>query len=197
MHVTPEMVRELRDKTNSGIMDCKTALSESKGDMQKAIDVLRKKGLVIAAKKSGRKAAEGIIGSYIHHGDKIGVLVEVNCETDFVARNAEFREFVKMVTLQIASASPAYLVPADVTQDILEREKEIIRDQIKNKPANVVEKIVEGKLSKFYETCCLLEQPSVRPEHEGRKIKDLLTDLIAKLGENIVIRRFTRFQIGG
>jgi len=197
VQVTPEMVRELRDKTNSGVMDCKTALAESKGDMQKAIDVLRKKGLVIAAKKSGRKAAEGIIGSYIHHGDKIGVLVEVNCETDFVARNAEFREFVKMVTLQIASASPAYLVPADVPQDILDREKEIIRDQIKNKPANVVEKIVEGKLGKFYETSCLLEQPSVRPEHEGRKIKDLLTDLIAKLGENIVIRRFTRYQIGG
>jgi len=191
------MVRELRDKTNAGIMDCKTALSESKGDMQKAVDFLRKKGLVIAAKKSGRKTSEGVIGSYIHHGDKLGVLVEVNCETDFVARNAEFRDFVKLVTLQIASASPTYLSPAEVPQDVLEREKEIIRAQVKNKPANVVEKIVEGKLSKFYESCCLLDQPSVRPEHEGRKIKELLTEIIAKLGENMVIRRFTRYQIGG
>lgn len=182
VQVTPEMVRELRDKTNAGIMDCKTALSEASGDIQKATDLLRKKGLVIAAKKAGRKVAEGIIGSYIHHGDKIGVMVEVNCETDFVARNDDFRAFVKMVTLQIASASPACLAPAEVPGDVLEREKEIIRAQIKGKPANVVEKIVEGKLGKFYETCCLLEQPSVRPEHEGRKIKDLLTDLIARMG---------------
>ncbi|MCX6340286.1 MAG: translation elongation factor Ts [Candidatus Aureabacteria bacterium] len=197
MQVTSEMVRELRDKTNAGIMDCKRALAESQGDLQKAIDYLRKHGLAIAAKKSGRKAAEGIIGAYIHHGDKIGVMVEVNCETDFVARNSDFREFVKMVTLQIASAAPAYLVPGEVPADVVEREKEIIRAQIKGKPENVIEKIVQGKLGKFYETCCLMEQPSVRPEHEGRKIKELLTDLIAKLGENIVIRRFTRYQLGG
>ncbi|MCX6358084.1 MAG: translation elongation factor Ts [Candidatus Aureabacteria bacterium] len=196
MTVTAEMVRELRDKTNAGIMDCKVALAETKGDLQKAIDFLRKRGLAIAAKKAGRTAAEGIIGSYIHHGDKIGVMVEVNCETDFVARNSEFREFVKMVTLQIASAAPAYLKSEEVPQDVLDREKDIFRAQIKGKPANVIEKIVEGKLSKFYESCCLLEQPSVRPEHEGRKIKDLLTDLIAKLGENIVIKRFTRYQLG-
>lgn len=196
MQVTAEMVRDLREKTNAGFMDCKKALAETGGDMQKAIDHLRKSGLAIAAKKAGRTAAEGIIGAYIHHGDKIGVMVEVNCETDFVARNADFREFVKLVTLQIASAAPAYLTGAEVPQDVLEREKDVIRAQIKGKPENVVEKIVQGKLSKFYETCCLLDQPSVRPEHEGRKIKDLLTDLIAKLGENIVIRRFTRYQLG-
>lgn len=197
MQVTSEMVRELREKTNAGIMDCKRALAESHGDLQKSIDYLRKHGLAIAAKKSGRKAAEGIIGSYIHHGDKIGVMVEVNCETDFVARNSDFREFVKMVTLQIASAAPAYLIPEEVPAEVVEREKDIIRAQIKGKPENVLEKIVQGKLGKFYETCCLLEQPSVRPEHEGRKIKELLADLIAKLGENVVIRRFTRYQLGG
>ncbi|MDD5555625.1 MAG: translation elongation factor Ts [bacterium] len=197
MQVTPEMVRELRERTNAGIMDCKKALAESGGDMQRAIDMLRKKGLAIAASKAGRRAAEGVIASYIHHGDKVGVLVEVNCETDFVARNADFREFVKTVTLQIASATPAFLSPEEVPADVLEREKEIIRAQVKGKPEGVVEKIVQGKLGKFHETCCLLEQPSVRPEHDGRKIKDLLTDLVARLGENIVIRRFTRYQLGG
>jgi elongation factor Ts len=191
------MVRELRDKTNAGYMDCKQALAETGGDIQRAIDFLRKKGLAVAARKAGRKTAEGIISSYIHHGDKIGVLVEVDCETDFVARNDEFREFVKTVTLQIASAAPSYLASEEVPPDVLEREKEIIRAQIKGKPENVVEKIVQGKLGKFYETCCLLEQPSVRPEHEGRKVKELLADLVAKLGENIVIRRFTRYQLGG
>jgi elongation factor Ts len=190
------MVRELREKTNAGLMDCKRALAATGGDLQKAIDHLRKSGLAIAAKKAGRAAAEGVIGAYIHHGDKIGVMVEINCETDFVARNADFREFVKLVTLQIASAAPTYLSPADVPPEMLEREKDVLKAQIKGKPENIVEKIVQGKLSKFYETCCLLEQPSVRPEHEGRKIKELLTDLIAKLGENMVIRRFTRYQLG-
>ncbi len=197
MQVSAKIVKELRDKTNAGFMDCKKALAESGGDIQKATELLRKKGLSIAAKKAGRKAAEGIIGSYIHHGDKIGVLVEVNCETDFVARNDQFREFVKLVTLQIASASPSYLSSEDIPEKVLEEEKEVIRAQIKNKPDNVVEKIVQGKLGKFYETCCLLEQPSVRPEHDGKKIRELLTELVAKLGENIVIRRFTRYQVGG
>lgn len=196
MQVTAEMVKELREKTNAGLMDCKKALAATGGDIQKAIDHLRKSGLAIAAKKAGRTAAEGVIGAYIHHGDKIGVMVEVNCETDFVARNAEFRDFVKLVTLQIASAAPTYLAPADVPAEILDREKEVLAAQVKGKPANIVEKIVQGRLAKFYETCCLLEQPSVRPEHEGRKIKELLTDLIAKLGENMVIRRFTRYQLG-
>ena len=197
MQITAEMVKELREKTNAGIMDCKKALGESGGDAAKAMDYLRKKGLSIASKKAGRKAADGIIGSYIHHGDKIGVMVEVNCETDFVARNEQFREFVKMVTLQVASASPVYLSPADIPGEVLEKEKEIVRAQIKNKPEQIVEKIVDGKLKKFYETCCLIEQPSVRPEHDGKNIKELLTELIAKLGENIIIKRFTRYQVGG
>lgn len=196
MQVTAEMVRELREKTNAGLMDCKRALAATGGDLQKAIDHLRKSGLAIAAKKAGRAAAEGVIGAYIHHGDKIGVMVEINCETDFVARNSDFRDFVKLVTLQVASAAPTYLAPAEVPAEVLAREKEVLGSQIKGKPENIVEKIVQGKLAKFYETCCLLEQPSVRPEHEGRKIKDLLTDLIARLGENMVIRRFTRYQLG-
>ena len=196
MQVTAEMVRELREKTNAGLMDCKRALAATGGDVQKAIDHLRKSGLAIAAKKAGRVAAEGVIGAYIHHGDKIGVMVEVNCETDFVARNADFKEFVKLVTLQIASAAPAYLAPSEVPEDVLAREKDVLAAQVKGKPPQIVEKIVQGRLVKFYETCCLLEQPSVRPEHEGRKIKELLTELIAKLGENIVIRRFTRYQLG-
>jgi elongation factor Ts len=164
--------------------------------MDKAVEVLRKKGLSIAAKKAGRKVAEGIIGSYIHHGDKIGVMVEVDCETDFVARNDQFREFVKLVTLQIASASPKYLGREEVPAEVLEKEKDVFRAQIKNKPENVIGKIVEGKLGKFYEGICLLDQPSVRPEHEGKKIGELLTELIAKLGENIIIKRFTRYQVG-
>lgn len=197
VQVSAVMVKELREKTNAGFMDCKKALVEAGGDIQKAVEFLRKKGLSIAAKKAGRRAAQGIIGSYIHHGDKIGVLLEVNCETDFVARNEQFREFVKLVTLQIASASPAYLTSEDVPQEVIEKEKDFIRAQIKNKPDKVVEKIVQGKLRKFYETCCLLEQPSVRPEHEGKKLNELLMELISKLGENIIIKRFTRYQVGG
>ena len=197
VEVTAKMVKDLRERTNAGFMDCKKALAESGGDVKKATEWLRKKGLSIAAKKAGRTASEGIIGAYIHHGDRIGVLVEVDCETDFVARNNDFREFVKNITLQVASASPAYLKKEDVPEEVLEKEREVFRAQIKNKPDHVVEKIVEGKLGKFYETCCLLEQPSVRPEHEGRKIKELLTELIAKLGENIVVKRFTRYQVGG
>jgi len=196
VQVTAEMVKELREKTNAGLMDCKRALAATGGDVQKAIDYLRKSGLAIAAKKAGRAAAEGVIGAYIHHGDKIGVMVEVNCETDFVARNADFKEFVKLVTLQIASAAPTYLASSEVPEEVLGREKEVLAAQVKGKPPQIVEKIIQGRLAKFYETCCLLEQPSVRPEHEGRKIRELLTDLIAKLGENIVIKRFTRYQLG-
>ena len=197
MQITAQMVKELREKTNAGIMDCKKALAETGGDVEKAVGALRKKGLAIAAKKAGRETAEGVIGAYIHHGDKLGVLVEVDCETDFVARNEKFREFVKMVTLQVASANPAYLSPDDVPPEVIEKEKDVFKAQIRNKPDHIVEKIISGKLKKFYETCCLLEQPSVRPEHEGKKIKDLLTELIAALGENIVIKRFTRYQVGG
>lgn len=196
VQITAEMVKELREKSNAGIMDCKKALAESGGDVEKAMSSLRKRGLSIAAKKAGRQTAEGIIGSYIHHGDKIGVLVEVDCETDFVARNEKFREFVKMVTLQVASANPVYLSREDVPEELMEKEKEVFRAQITNKPDHIVEKIIQGKLNKYFEGCCLLDQPSVRPEHEGKKIKELLTELIASLGENILITRFTRYQVG-
>lgn len=193
---TAKDVMTLREMSGAGMMDCKKALVETDGDMEKAMDYLREKSLAASAKKASRIAAEGIVDSYIHLGGKIGVLVEVNCETDFVARNADFKEFVKLVTLQIASAAPTYLASSEVPEEVLGREKEVLAAQVKGKPPQIVEKIVQGRLAKFYETCCLLEQPSVRPEHEGRKIRELLTDLIAKLGENIVIKRFTRYQLG-
>ena len=190
------MVKELRARTGAGVLDCKKALEECHNDVEKAVDYLREKGLAKAAKKAGREASQGMVFSYIHTNGKIGTLVEINCETDFVARNADFKEFVKLVTLQIASAAPTYLASSEVPEEVLGREKEVLAAQVKGKPPQIVEKIVQGRLAKFYETCCLLEQPSVRPEHEGRKIRELLTDLIAKLGENIVIKRFTRYQLG-
>ena len=195
MTVTADMVKRLREQTGAGMMDCKKALSESNGDIDKAIEILRKRGLSAAEKKAGRKATEGLIGSYIHM-DKIGVLVEVNCETDFVARTDDFRQLVKDIAMHIAAANPAYLSREDVPQEIIEREKRIYREQIKDKPEHVIDKIVEGKLEKFYTETCLMEQIFVKdPEHK-QKIKDIVTEMIAKLGENIVVRRFVRFQLG-
>ncbi|MEW5744906.1 MAG: translation elongation factor Ts [Nitrospirota bacterium] len=195
MTVTAEMVKELREKTGAGLMDCKRVLAESKGDMEKAVDLLRQKGLATAAKKSGRAASQGLIGSYIHM-DKLGVMVEVNCETDFVARTDDFRELVRDVAMHIAAANPTYVSREQVPQDVLEREKEIYRAQVTNKPPQVVEKIIEGKLEKFYSDTCLLEQVFIKDPEGKKKIKDLITEKIAKIGENIVVRRFARFQLG-
>jgi len=195
MSVTAEMVKDLREKTGAGLMDCKRALSESGGDMEKAIDGLRRKGLATAAKKSGRSASEGLIGSYIHM-DKLGVMVEVNCETDFVARTDDFREVVKDIAMHIAAANPQYVSREEVPADLVGREKEIYRGQVANKPAQVVDKIIEGKLEKFYSDVCLLDQVFIKDPEGKLKIKDLINAKIAKLGENILVRRFSRFKLG-
>jgi len=193
--ISADSVKELREKTGAGMMECEKALAESSGDFEKAIDCLRQKGLATAAKKSSRTASEGLIGSYIHM-DKIGVLLEVNCETDFVAKTDDFRALVKDISLHIAASNPAYLSREDVPQPAVEREKEIYRAQVTNKPPQVVEKIVEGKLDKFFGESCLLEQVFIKDPEQKMKIKDLVTEKIAKLGENIVVRRFARFQLG-
>ena len=193
--ITAEMVKELREKTGAGLMDCKRVLSESNGDIEKAIDMLRQKGLATAAKKAARTASEGLIGSYIHM-DKLGVMVEINCETDFVARTDDFRTLVKDIAMHIAAANPEYVSREDVLPEVIEREKEIYRAQIVNKPPQVIEKILEGKLEKFYSDTCLLDQIFVKDPDGKQKIKDLITEKIAKLGENIVFRRFARFQLG-
>ncbi len=195
MTVTADMVKRLREQTGAGMMDCKKALSESNGDFDKAVEVLRKKGLAAAEKKAGRRASEGLISSYIHM-DKIGVLIEVNCETDFVARTDDFRRFVKDVAMHIAAANPRYLSRDKIPQDVIEREKGIYREQTKDRPEHVVEKIVEGKLEKFYAENCLLDQIFVKDPDQKKKIHDIVTEMVAKVGENIVIRRFTRYQLG-
>ena len=194
MQIDSKVVKTLREKTSAGMMDCKQALQEAKGDIVEAEKILRKKGIAVAGKKAGRAANEGCIASYIHHGSKLGVLVEVDCETDFVARNDSFREFVKDITQHIAAASPSYVRREDVPANVIESEKEIYRAQVKDKPPQAMDKIVAGKLEKFYSTVCLLEQPYVKnPEIT---IKDHVTAKVAQLGENIVIRRFTRWQVG-
>lgn len=196
MQIDAKTVKALREKTGAGMMDCKKALQEAEGNEEKAIDILREKGLAAAARRSGRAANQGIVDSYIHMGGKIGVLVEVNCETDFVARNDEFREFVRNICLQVAATNPAYLTKEEVPESILDKERQIIRTQALNegKPEKVIDKIVEGRLEKYFRENCLLEQPFVKDE--DLNIHELLTNLIAKIGENIVIRRFSRFEIG-
>jgi len=192
--VNPTLVKQLRDKTNAGMMDCKKALVESDGDLGKAEDLLRKKGIASASKKASRSAKEGVVASYIHLQGKVGVLVEINCETDFVAKNDNFRDFVKDITLHIAAAHPLYVSRDQVPLSSLEREREIYRAQVTGKPANIVEKIVEGKIDKFYSGVCLLDQAFIKnPE---QTIKDLVSLKIAELGENIVIRRFARYAVG-
>ncbi len=193
--VTPAMIKELREKTGAGMMECKRALTESGGDSEKAIDLLRQKGLATASKKSGRSASEGIIDSYIHMG-KIGTMVEVNCETDFVARTDDFKLMVKDIAMHIAAANPLYLTREEVPQDVITREKEIYRVQVEGKPPQVIEKIIEGKLEKFYSDTCLLDQIFIKDPDQKKSIKDLVNDTIARLGENILIRRFARFQLG-
>ncbi|KAB2960681.1 MAG: translation elongation factor Ts [Thermoanaerobaculia bacterium] len=196
MQVTAQMVKELRERTGAGMMDCKAALAETQGDMEKAVDLLRKKGLAAAAKKAGRVAAEGAVGSYIHAGGKIGVLVEVNCETDFVAKTEQFQQLVKDVAMHIAAAEPRFVRREEVTADVLERERAIYREQAAatGKPANVIEKIVDGKVEKFYGEACLLEQPFVK--NPDQTVGQLVTDAVAKIGENIQVRRFARFKLG-
>jgi elongation factor Ts len=193
--ISAEMVKDLRDKTGVGMMECKKALTESNGDFEKAIDLLRQKGLATASKKAGRTASEGLIESYIHMG-KIGTMLEVNCETDFVARTDDFKQLAKDIAMHIAAATPVYLSREDVPQDVLEREKEIYKAQVANKPPQVVEKIIEGKLEKFYTDFCLLDQIFIKDSDQKMKIKDLITEKIAKLGENIMIKRYARFQLG-
>ncbi len=196
MHIDAKVVKVLREKTGAGMMDCKKALQEAEGNEEKAVDILREKGLSAAARRSGRAANQGIVDSYIHLGGKIGVLLEVNCETDFVARNDEFREFVRNICLQVAATNPAYLNIEDVPEKVLEKERQIIKTQALNdgKPEKVIDKIVEGRLEKYYRENCLLEQAYVKDEEIT--IKELLTNLIAKIGENIVVRRYSRFEIG-
>ena len=196
MEVNAKMVSELRAKTGAGIMDCKKALAESGGDFEKAVDWLRKKGISSAGKKADRIAAEGLVQSYVHAGGKIGVLVEVNSETDFVARNPEFQAFVKDVAMHIAAASPQYVRREEVPADVVEKEKSILSAQVleQGKPANMVEKIVTGKIDKFFKDICLMEQPFVKDT--DKSIEQILTELVAKIGEKLVIRRFVRFQLG-
>jgi elongation factor Ts len=193
--ISSEMIKDLRERTGAGMLDCKKALSESSGDFEKAVSLLRQKGLATAAKKAGRIASEGIIGSYIHMG-KIGTMVEINCETDFVARTDAFKELVKDVAMHVAAANPSYLSIEDVPQNVLDQEKEIYRAQITDKPPQVIEKILEGKLEKFYIENCLFEQIFIRDPEQKKKIKDLIAESVARLGENIIIRRFVRFQLG-
>lgn len=193
---TAQDVKELRERTGAGMMDCKKALTEANGDMEKAIEILREKGLAAAAKKAGRLAAEGIVDAYIHGNGRIGVLVEVNCETDFVANNEEFREFVRDVAMQIAAAKPEYVSREEIPAEVIEKEREIYRHQALNegKPEKVVEKMVEGRLEKFFQEVCLLDQPFIKDS--DKTIKQLLTEKIARIGENITIRRFARFERG-
>ncbi len=196
VEVTVDLIKELREKTGCGMMDCKKALAEAQGNMDKAAIKLREKGLAAAAKRSGRVSAQGLVDSYIHIGGKIGVLVEVNSETDFVAKNMEFQGFVKDITMQIAASSPQYITREEVPEAIIKHEKDILETQAKQegKPAAAMEKILAGRLEKFYSEICLMEQPFIKDPK--KTIKDLLADLVAKIGENIVIRRFTRYQLG-
>src|SRR4051794_6968898 len=194
MEIDPQLVKQLREKTNAGMMDCKRALTEAGGDLEKAETILRTKGIAGASKKSSRATKEGIVASYIHLQGKVGVLVEVNCETDFVAKNESFRAFVKDITLHIAAAHPLYVGREDVPAALIESEREIYKAQVKGKPENVVDKIVDGKFDKFYGAVCLMEQGFIKdPDHT---IKDLVATKISELGENIVIRRFTRYLVG-
>jgi elongation factor Ts len=196
MAISASMVKDLRESTGVGMMDCKKALTETNGDFEKAVEFLRKKGLSKAAKKADRDASEGFIGSYVHHNGKLAVLVEVNCETDFVAKTDDFQDLVKNISMHIAAANPLYVKPEEVPAEVIEKEKEIIKAQLakENKPENILEKIVEGRVNKYYTDNCLLNQPYVKDDKKS--IQDLVNENIGKLGENIVVRRFVRLVIG-
>ncbi len=194
--INAAMVKQLREKTGAGIMDCKAALAESNGDVDSAVEFLRKKGLATAKKRAGRAMTEGVIESYIHMGGKIGVMVEVNCETDFVAKTDDFKEFARNIAMHVAAVSPVGIVPEDVPADVIEKEKEIYRAQALDlgKPEKMVDKIAEGKLNKFFKESCLMNQAYVKDPN--LTVADYLNEVIAKTGENITIRRFARFQVG-
>lgn len=194
--ITTEQIKTLRKETNAGIMECKNALVEAKGDFKKAKAILREKGLRQAQKKSGRTAAEGLIESYIHAGSKIGVLLELNCETDFVSKTDEFKTLVKELAMQIAAAKPEYISREDIPEETISIQKDLYTEQAKKegKPDKVIDKIIEGKINKFYQQICLLEQPYIRDEE--KRVTDLIQEIVAKLGENIVVKRFSRFQVG-
>jgi elongation factor Ts len=196
MEISMELVKDLRQRTGAGVMDCRTALQEAKGNIEGAIDYLRKKGLATAAKKAGRIATDGLVSSYIHAGGKIGVLVEINCETDFVARTDDFQTFVKNIAMQIAAANPQYIRREEVPPEVLEKERQIYRTQAldSGKPEKVIDKIVDGKLERFYSEVCLLEQTYIKDSDQT--VREVLEAMIAKIGENISIRRFARFQLG-
>lgn len=196
MEITAAAVKELREKTGAGMMDCKKALGETGGDLDKAVDYLRQKGLAAAAKKAGRMAADGAVAAYVHPGGKIGVLVEINCETDFVARTAEFQSLLKDIAMQVAAANPRYVRREDVPAGELEREKSIYRQQAleTRKPANVVDKIVDGKMERYYSEICLMEQSFIKDP--DKKVSDVMNDAVARLGENIQVRRFARYHLG-
>jgi len=196
MEVTAAMVKKLRERTGAGMMDCKNALVEANGDMDKAVEILREKGLATAAKKQGRTATEGLVDAYIHGGGRIGVLVEVNCETDFVARNDMFKDFVRDIAMHIAASNPQYVSVEDVPAEVVEKEKAILKAQAINegKPEKIVDKIVDGRISKYFEEICLLEQAFVKDP--DKKVKDVVTEMIATIGEKISIRRFARYERG-
>jgi elongation factor Ts len=194
--ITSQMVKELRDKTNAGMMDCKKALSETEGDMEKAVDFLRQKGVAVAQKRAGRSTSEGVVQTYIHAGGKLGVMVEVNCETDFVAKTDDFQNFAREIAMHIAAMNPVAVKREDIPEELVAREAEIYKKQAMDsgKPENIAEKMVTGKLDKFFSEVSLLEQKFVK--NPDLSIQDLLNDLIAKMGENITVKRFVRFQVG-
>ena len=198
MASSAEQVKDLRERTGAGVMDCKAALEAAQGDPQGAVEYLRKKGLADAAKKSHRDARDGVVVSYIHPGSKIGVLVEVNCETDFVARTEDFQQLVKDVAMQVAAANPSYVAREEVPGAVVEKEREIYRQQMadQKKPPQVIDKIIEGKLEKFYAESCLLEQPFIRDASGKTRLKDMVDQATSKMGERIVVKRFARFQVG-
>ncbi|MBU1862351.1 MAG: translation elongation factor Ts [Candidatus Omnitrophica bacterium] len=191
---TAEVVRQLREKTGVGIMECKRALTESAGDIEKAVEILRKKGIAVAQKRAGRATKEGLISSYVHMGGKIGVLVEIGCETDFVAKNDDFKKFSQNIAMHIAAANPQYLSRDEAPSSFIEKEKEIFSEQIKNKPAHVIDKIIQGKIDKRMEEICLLDQKYIKDD--SMTINDYVTNMIARIGENMVIRRFVRYGLG-
>ena len=189
-----DLLKELREMTGAGILDIKQALEEANGDKEKAVDVLRKKGAMKLGKKADRVTKEGIVEAYIHPGSKVGVLLELNCETDFVARTDDFKNLAKELALHIAAVAPQYISSAEVPQEVQDREKEIYKEQVKGKPEDVVNKILEGKLAKFFEDTCLLEQPFVK--NPDKKVKDMISESVSKMGENVQVRRFSRFVLG-
>lgn len=196
MSITAAMVKELREKTGAGMMDCKNALQEGNGDIKKAIEYLRKKGMAAAQKRSVRTTKEGIIDAYIHPGNRLGVLIEVNCETDFVAKNEEFKKFIRNMAMQVAASNPLVVQKDDLSKEMIEKELDVYRSQAKEagKPDNLIDKIAQGKLGKYYQEVCLLEQSYIRDP--GKTVQDMVTDIRSVIGENIVIKRFERFQLG-